>query len=589
MDRTIEISRFPKVDIFSEDENFAMEAKVENEEDGIYAIHFNIKAEETAVPKPIHIRWKLPAINVKGVWRCGSMHDKRLRYDWELDHHQSRISVDAPVLCVFGHGDENIINFACSDVINLIEMNALLREEDCFLYCHLTFFNEPHPAIDAYRATIRVDTQNIKFSKALQNVSSWWASFEDLKPCKVPPIAKAPLYSTWYNYHQNLEEESLIEECKTAKKLGFDLIILDDGWQTMDTNRGYDFTGDWLPDRFSNMADFVAKIHETGMQIGLWFSVPFCGKKSTAYERFKGKFLTENHRWAPVFDPRYPEVRDYLIEIYTKAVADWKVDALKLDFIDDFKVYPETDLTKANGRDYANINEAVDRLLANVMETIKGIKPNLAIEFRQQYVGPAMRKYGNMFRAFDCPNDPVSNRIRITDVKLLCGETAVHSDMMTWHKDEPVEIAALQLANAIFGVPQISVLLNKIQAPYLKMIKHYTNYWKKNVGVLMDGQFEAFAPLSNYTHLKSSTKQKIIYAIYEDVFMPIEKLPLEIDILNAKTSTSIVIKIKEDALNWLSVIYNCEGEIVAKNQINFKQGLHYFDVPTGGLIQMKKL
>ena len=54
MDRTIEISRFPEVDIFSEDENFAMEAKVKNEEDGIYAIHFNIKAEETAVPKPIH-------------------------------------------------------------------------------------------------------------------------------------------------------------------------------------------------------------------------------------------------------------------------------------------------------------------------------------------------------------------------------------------------------------------------------------------------------------------------------------------------------------------------------------------------------
>jgi len=364
MDRTIEISEFPKINLFTEDENFAMETKVENEGDDVYTIHFNMKVDAANSPKPIHLRWKLPALNVKGVWRCGSVHDKRLRYDWELDHHRSRISVDAPVLCVFGHNDENVITFACSDVVNLIEMNALLREEDCFL--------------------VRVDLRNLQFSKTVQAVSDWWASFEHLKPCAAPAITKAPLYSTWYNFHQSLDETVLIEECKTAKKLGFELIIIDDGWQTTDTNRGYDYTGDWLPERFPKMAEFVEKIHQTGMQLGLWFSVPFCGKHSNAYQRFNGKFLTENHRWAPVFDPRYPEVRQYLIEIYSKAVALWRVDVLKLDFIDDFKVYPETTLTKADGRDYANVNEAVDRLLKDTTHTLKSINPNLGIEFRQR-------------------------------------------------------------------------------------------------------------------------------------------------------------------------------------------------------------
>jgi len=371
MDRTIEISTFPVVDLFTEDDHFERERNIVSEEDSVYSIHLKIKAPKAATPKPIHLRWKLPALNVKGVWRCGSVHDKRLRYDWELDHHQSRISVDAPILNVFGHEDENIISFACSDVINLIEMNALLREEDCHLYCHVTFFNEPHPEIKEYEATIRVDMRNAQFSKTVQEISNWWANFEHLKPCKVPTIAKAPLYSTWYNYHQSLDEASLIEECKTAKQLGFDLIIIDDGWQTMDTNRGYDYTGDWQPERFPQMANFVEKIHEAGMELGLWFSVPFCGKKSNAYQQFKGKFLTEKHRWAPVFDPRFPEVRQYLIEIYLKAVTEWNVDALKLDFIDDFKVYPETNLTKANGRDYANVNEAVDRLLSDAMTSLK--------------------------------------------------------------------------------------------------------------------------------------------------------------------------------------------------------------------------
>jgi len=589
MDRTIEISSFPKIDLHSEDESFAMQTKVENEADGLYSIHFNIKANKAVSPKPIHLRFKLPALKVKGVWRCGDIHDKRLRYDWELDHHRSRISVDAPVLCVFGHSDENVVSIACSDVINLIEMNILLREEDCFLYCHIIFFSEPHPAIEHYKAKVRVDVRNIQFFKAVQEVSNWWASFENLKPCTVPAIAKAPLYSTWYNYHQNLQEDSLIEECKTAKKLGFDLIIIDDGWQTMDTNRGYDFTGDWQPDRFPNIKDFVEKIHQTGMQLGLWFSVPFCGKHSKSYQQFKGKFLTENHRWAPVFDPRYSEVRKYLIEIYTKAVAYWNVDALKLDFIDDFKVYPETDLTKADGRDYANVNEAVDRLLMDAMKSLKTIKPNLAIEFRQRYVGPALRKYGNMFRAFDCPNDPVSNRIRITDVKLLCGETAVHSDMIIWHKEEVVEIAALQLVNAIFGVPQISVLLNKIKTPHLKMVEHFINYWKNNATVFMNGQFEAFAPLSNYTYLKSTTKQKAIYAVYEDVLVSVNTSQAEIDILNGKTSTSIILKIAEDTPNYKISTFNCVGELVTEQTKQLHKGFQYFEVPVSGLIKMKKI
>lgn len=589
MDRTIEISQFPKVDIFSEAKNFVIETKVENEAEGIYTIHLSIKVEKATAPKPIHVRWKVPALNVKGVWRCGGVHDKRLRYDWELDHHQSRISVDAPVLCVFGHSDENVINFACSDVINLIEMNALLREEDCFLYCHVTFFKEPHPAIEEYKASIRVDTRNIQFSKAIQEVSIWWADFEHLKPCVVPAIAKEPLYSTWYNYHQNLEEASLLEECKTAKKLGFDLIILDDGWQTLDSNRGYDYTGDWQPDRFPDMAAFVEKIHETGMQIGLWFSVPFCGKQSYAYQRFKGKFLTENHRWAPVFDPRYPEVRQYLIDIYTKAVAYWKVDALKLDFIDDFKVYDETDLTKADGRDYANVNEAVDRLLEDSMKALKSIKPDLAIEFRQQYIGPALRKYGNMFRAFDCPNDPVSNRIRITDVKLLCGETAVHSDMLTWHPDEEVELAALQFLNSIFGVPQISVLLNQLSHEHFKLVEFYTNYWKNNAEILMNGEFTAYSPLSNYPCLSAIKNNKAIYGLYDNV-APRPNLNLSyIDILNAKTTKEIIMEAHGQKAMWQVNIIDCMGLLLDSTETSLYEGPNPLIAPAGGLIQMKKL
>jgi len=134
-------------------------------------------------------------------------------------------------------------------------------------------------------------------------------------------------------------------------------------------------------------------------------------------------------------------------------LKNYHLDVFKLDFIDDFKVYPETSLTKEDGRDFANVNTAVDRLLTEVMEALRAIKPDIGIEFRQKYVGPALRKFGNMFRAFDCPNDPITNRIRTTDVKLLMGTSKVHSDMLTWHRFERVELAAIQVLNGFFAVP----------------------------------------------------------------------------------------------------------------------------------------
>ena len=37
------------------------------------------------------------------------------------------------------------------------------------------------------------------------------------------------------------------------------------------------------------------------------------------------------------------------------------------------------------------------------MTRLTKIKTDVLIEFRQSYIGPLMRKYGNLFRAGDCP------------------------------------------------------------------------------------------------------------------------------------------------------------------------------------------
>ena len=227
---------------------------------------------------------------------------------------------------------------------------------------------------------------------------------ENYKPAYVPDDAKLPMYSTWYSFHQNLEVKEVIKECRLGKEIGLEAVIVDDGWQTMDNKRGYAYTGDWRPDRVGDMKAFVDSVHAVGMKFLLWYSLPFIGEKAKLYDQFVGKYL---HHWESqgtwVLDPRYPEVREHIINTYEAALIDWGLDGFKLDFLGWFYADEKTDLTARNGRDFASVNEATDKLMTDIMERLRKLKPDIMIEFRQPYIGPLMRKYGNMFRAADCP------------------------------------------------------------------------------------------------------------------------------------------------------------------------------------------
>ncbi|MEW7290203.1 glycoside hydrolase family 36 protein [Aquimarina sp. 2304DJ70-9] len=576
------------IEVIGKTEAFDVAITLNSESDGVSIYDIKFSADPYFNPHPITLRWKIPAVNIKGVWKPTTDFSKRIMDDWELDHMESRISVDSPVISLFGHDDSNILTFACSDPINATKLNALYREEDNHVYCHISFFIERHHKINNHTVQLRIDQNEHHFSRSLHNVSWWWSNFKNLEPIKTPNLAKVPVYSTWYQFHQKLDPEELIKECKIASKLGYELIIIDDGWQTIDENRGYDFTGDWFPERIPDMKNFVDTIHQTGMKLALWYSVPFCGKKSEAYKKFKGKFLTEEHRWAPVFDPRYPEVREHLINLYIQALNYWQIDGFKLDFIDEFKVYPNTILTKEDGRDFSSVNLAVDRLMTDIVASLHTINPQVVIEFRQKYTGPAMRKYGNMFRAFDCPGDATMNRVRITDIKMLSGNTAVHSDMFTYHHDEPIEIKALQMVNTLFGVPQLSVVLQKATKDELSMIRFYTKYWKTNANTFLNGKFIPQRPLANYPILKSSSDSLTIIGLFDNYIIDFKEETDRIDIINGQMSQKVVLSSTNNYGAYHCSIYNCMGEKVKESEVMILIGVVQIKVPVCGLIRLKK-
>jgi len=556
-------------------------------EKGLEIVELQLRSQKASIPHRFSVKWDFPSIDITAFWNPNISVDKVSYYRNRVT---SRASSYAPVSAFMNAKDRNRFTFACSDALNKVSLRSYLREEDARFYCEVVFFEEKIPPLEEYSVQIRIDTRNIPYFKALDDVSKWWTTMENYTPAHVPDSAKWPMYSTWYSFHQNPGADDVVSECKFAKTLGFDAVIVDDGWQTLDSQRGYAFTGDWEPVRIPDMKGFVQRIHELGMKFLLWYSLPFVGENSKSYQRFRGKYLTYwQGQGTYVLDPRYPEVREFIINTYETALKAWDLDGFKLDFIARFAPNEQTELTATDGRDYASVNEAVDKLMTDVMSRLRALKPDILVEFRQPYIGPLMRKYGNMFRATDCPNMAAINRARTTDIRLLCGNTAVHSDMFMWHADDTVEAAALQILNILFSVPQLSVRLDSIPEEHLDMVKFWIEYWRENRDVLLDGEFIPVNPGAVYPKILARTGIKTIVALYNGEYVSLDgKECANVDIVNAKGSHDVILDLTGEMGNVDTKIFTCRGNIIKMQTLSLKKGVYKFSVPASGLLTIEK-
>ncbi len=546
-----------------------------------------LKAPQPASPPQFEVKWKFPAIDIGGTWV--SDYSKR-NLDPEVSV-ESRAVLRAPLLMFLGQDDRNRFTVSVSDALRQITLRGGIVEEDLNIHSSAKLFAGKEAPLTTYQITFRFDTRQHPFYRTLRDNARWWAAQEGYEPAPVPEAARTPVYSTWYSYHQSIDADSIVEECRLGGTIGLGGVIVDDGWQTLDSQRGYAFTGDWKPDRIPDFKKFVDRVHALNQKFILWYSVPMAGEKSEAAVRFKGKTLKfSSGLGAHVLDPRYPEVREYLIGLYEKAVRDWGIDGLKLDFIELFSPGPDTVLTAEDGRDIASVDEAVDRLFSDIMSRLRAIKPDIAIEFRQPYNGPLMRKYGNMLRGVDCPNAGPLNRKETIDLRLLADHTAVHSDMFVWHADEPVESAALQLLNVLFSVPQISVKLAGVSEDHRRMLGFWIGYWKENRGVLLDGEFQPLSPVHHYPQVIARTTDKLIAAIYQDmVVAPGKDAPPKLDIVNAKPGTSVMLRLDEPFGRATVRTLDCLGTEKSSKAMELGTGAHAFEVPASGLLEIVRM
>lgn len=555
------------------------------EEPGIAYLDFKMTAKTATRPNPVTVLWEHPVINMHQ--RTGTAPQTKLcgmgrpRIPCSAAH-------EAPVWSMFNYAGDNALTFAVADAVNTCELSAQHAEETGCLTCRIKLLCDPLPPVTEYRTTIRFDSRALKFSDALRSVSDWWANMPAYKPAPVPEHARLPMYSSWYSFHLGITPDAIEKQCRLAKELGMESVILDDGWQTDDKNRGYAYCGDWeaAPSKFPDFRAHVDRVHALGMKYLLWFSVPFVGVHTKAYARFRDKFLnpdpTGNRQWF-VLDPRFPDVREYLIGVYERCLREFDLDGFKLDFVDCFTTHEETKDTFGGGRDYQSVPEAADRLLTAVITRLRAIKPEIMVEFRQSYIGPVMRKYGNIFRVGDEPNNAAGNRVGSLLLRALAGNTAVHSDMVMWHSQDTVESAAMQLIHALFTVPQISVRLDVVPATHVAMIRRYLAFWREHRDVLLDGRIQPLQPQHGYPVVICETATKVAGAAYANGFVPLPAVGKRTLILaNGTLENRVAIELPEAIGRRRMQIWSCTGACTLDEIRTFTAGLHSLPIPPAG-------
>lgn len=553
------------------------------EENDIEEHEIRLSSPVPATPPRFNVTFDVPQLDAHHRW-TSDLEKVVMPPDWRCTT-SSRLCQSLPLWSYVNDLDENRILVAVDEAKRMVRVSTGLREEGCRIVWKLEFFTEPEAPVSEYSVRVRIDRRNMFFGDAIREGTAWIEHSANIKPVVPPADAFEPLYSSWYQFHQNVFDREIEAECEVAAKLGMKVIIVDDGWQTDDTNRGYRYCGDWnvSPRRFVDMRAHVDRVHALGMKYMMWYSVPFVGVNSSNYKRFKGKYLCEMDGVARL-DPRFPEVREFLVGVYEKALKDWNLDGFKLDFIDSFSFNGPDPAIKDNfaGRDIKALPEAVDTLMKEIYSRLSDIRPNILIEFRQSYIGPAIRQYGNMMRAADCPGDLLANRARTANLRLTSGRSSVHADMLEWHEQDTAENAARFILSTMFSTIQYSMMLRTLPESHKRMITHWLKFSQRHRNALLKGEFRPHHFEAFYPWIEAwDDKERIVGVYTEGTVVPVDSRTKTNIVLNGTGSGSVVLDSADDAEVTLFDTYGDEC-----GTVRILRGLNRVTVPVSGYLSV---
>ncbi len=147
------------------------------------------------------------------------------------------------------------------------------------------------------------------------------------------------LINSWEATGMNINADKLIRFAEKAKSLGFDMLVMDDGWFGH-RNDGCSSLGDWYvnEEKFpGGLAPMVEKINALGMKFGIWYEPEMISKNSDLYRAHPDWTMHSAER--PLSEARCQlhvdmtrkEVRDHVFDAMYDVISKNHIDYIKWD------------------------------------------------------------------------------------------------------------------------------------------------------------------------------------------------------------------------------------------------------------------
>lgn len=155
----------------------------------------------------------------------------------------------------------------------------------------------------------------------------------------VREVQRPVLINSWEAAFMDFDDVKLVEIAKAAKKMGVDLLVMDDGWfgKRDDDNSGL---GDWYVNEKKikcGLHRLVEQINALGMKFGIWFEPEMVSEDSDLYRahpewamQVPGRHAVRS-RNQMALDVSRRDVQDYLIERVNAILDDADIFYVKWD------------------------------------------------------------------------------------------------------------------------------------------------------------------------------------------------------------------------------------------------------------------
>lgn len=148
------------------------------------------------------------------------------------------------------------------------------------------------------------------------------------------------LLNTWEAVYFDFNEKDILEIADQARKLGVEMIVLDDGWFG---NRNNDFCGlgDWFvnEDKLNGgLGDLITAVNDMGLKFGLWFEPEMINEDSDLYRNHPDWALSIpgrkpiRGRSQLVLDYSRAEVVQYIYDRLCHILDSGNIEYIKWDF-----------------------------------------------------------------------------------------------------------------------------------------------------------------------------------------------------------------------------------------------------------------